>query len=51
MTEALRRLPDQDRPSKHLLPGMLDGLDKVGASVRENVEGHFGYSRPLRVLG
>ena len=50
MAEALRALPHQKKPSQSLLPGMLDGLDRVGNLVRANVEGEFGVKRPLRAL-
>lgn len=50
MAKALRDLPHQRKPSDALLPGMLDGLDRVGDFVRANVEGEFGVERPLRAL-
>jgi predicted glycosyltransferase len=50
MVEALRNLPDQNKPSESLLPGMLDGLDRIGALVRSSVEDEGGIQRPLRAL-
>lgn len=50
MAEALRNLPNQNKPSQSLLPGMLDGLDRIGALVRESVEDDIGIQRPLRAL-
>jgi len=50
MVEALRNLPDQNKPSEFLLPGMLDGLDRIGALVRSSVEDEGGIQRPLRAL-
>ncbi|MCH7831816.1 MAG: hypothetical protein IIC55_02990 [Proteobacteria bacterium] len=50
MVEALRNLPDQNKPSESLLPGMLDGLDRIGALVRSSVEDEDGIQRPLRAL-
>lgn len=50
MAESMRNLPYQRKPSESLLPGMLDGLDRVGTLVRANVEGEFGVERPLRAL-
>ena len=50
MIEALHHLPHQDKPSRSLLPGMLDGLDRVTQLVRANVDGHYGFTRPLRAL-
>ena len=50
MVEALRNLPDQKKPSESLLPGMLDGLNRIGALVRDSVEDQGGIQRPLRAL-
>ncbi|MGT2480652.1 hypothetical protein ACU4GR_21600 [Methylobacterium oryzae CBMB20] len=34
MAAALRGLPEQDPPSRVLVPGLLDGLDAVARRVR-----------------
>jgi hypothetical protein len=34
MAEALRRLPDQRRPSEVVVPGLLDGLETVDRLVQ-----------------
>ena len=34
MADALRKLPYQEKPSKALRPGMLDGLDSIGTMAR-----------------
>lgn len=34
MAAALRDLPEQDPPSRVLVPGLLDGLDAVARRVR-----------------
>ncbi|MAF96595.1 MAG: hypothetical protein CMM60_12685 [Rhodospirillaceae bacterium] len=50
MVEALGNLPDQQKPSQSLLPGMLEGLDRIGALVRDSVEDQDGIQRPMRAL-
>jgi predicted glycosyltransferase len=39
MAEAIRRLPDQPRPSSALLPGMLGGLERVADLARPHLLG------------
>ncbi len=39
MATAIRELPNQPRPSSTLLPGMLDGLDKVANLARPHLLG------------
>ena len=39
MAAAIRDLPNQPRPSKALLPGMLDGLEQVAALARNHLAG------------
>lgn len=39
MAAAIRGLPNQPRPSRALLPGMLDGLEQVAALARNHLAG------------